>query len=110
MSSSRRGKSSPTNVRNFFLEEGVLAVLQDDHRARDGEVFAEAAGPYNPKSQLAPPTFMVTSEHYNRIARLIGDKAKVELAVNLKARVSDAPVDAYNLIAEIPGGARKTKS
>jgi len=91
----------------FLLEEGVLAVLQDDRRARDGEVFAEAAGPYNPKSQLAPPTFVVTAEHYNRIARLIGDKAKVELEVNLKARVSDAPVDAYNLIAEIPGGAKK---
>jgi carboxypeptidase Q len=91
----------------FFLDEGVLALVQDDQRARDGMVFAEAAGPYNPKSQLAPPTFIVTSEHYNRIARLIGEKAKVELEVNLKARASDAAVDAYNLIGEIPGGAKK---
>jgi len=91
----------------FLTQEGVLAVLLDDRRARDGMVFAEAAGPYNPKNQPAPPTFVVTSEQYNRIARLIGDKAKVELAVNLKTRASDAAVDAYNLIAEIPGGSKK---
>ena len=91
----------------FFLDEGVLALIQDDQRARDGLVFSEAAGPYNPKSQLAAPTFVVTSEHYNRIARLIGNKTKVELQVNLKARASDAAVDSYNLIAEIPGGSKK---
>ena len=91
----------------FFLDEGVLAVIQDDRRARDGMVFAEAAGPYNPKSRLAAPTFVVTSEHYNRIARLVGSKAKVVLQVNLKARASDAAVDSYNLIGEIPGGSKK---
>ncbi|HEV8038884.1 MAG TPA: M20/M25/M40 family metallo-hydrolase [Bryobacteraceae bacterium] len=95
----------------FLLAEGVAAVIEDDRRARDGMVFAEAAGPHNPKSQLAPATFVVTSEQYNRIARLIGDKpgdkAKVELAVNLKTHASDAPVDAYNLIAEIPGSSKK---
>ena len=91
----------------FFLDEGALALIQNDQRARDGEVFAEAAGSYDPKTQLAPPTFIVTSEHYNRIARLIGDKTKVELAVNLKTRASDAAVDAYNVIAEIPGGSKK---
>ena len=69
----------------FFLDEGVLAVIQDDRRARDGMVFAEAAGPYNPKGRLAAPTFVVTSEHYNRIARLV-EQSKVVLQVNLKAQ------------------------
>jgi hypothetical protein len=101
-----------SNKRSQFLaEEGVLAVLLDDRRARDGMVFAESAGAHNPKGRLAPPTFVVTAEHYNRIARLLGDKTgdktKVELAVNLKARVSDAAVDGYNVIAEIPGGSKK---
>jgi Zn-dependent M28 family amino/carboxypeptidase len=70
-------------------------------------IFAEAAGPYDPKRQLAPPTFVVTSEHYNRIARLIENKAKVQLEVNLKTRLSDAAVDAYNVIAEIPGSSKR---
>src|ERR1039458_62307 len=93
----------------FFLDEGARGVIQNDQRARDGEVFAEAAGSYDPKNQFAPPTFIVTSEHYNRIARLIGDKAKVELSVNLKTRASDAAVDAYNVIAEIPGDRKSTR-
>ena len=91
----------------FFLDEGVLALIQNDQRARDGEVFAEAAGSYDPKNQLPPPTFIVTSEHYSRIARLIGNKTKVELGVNLKTHASDGAVDAYNVIAEIPGGAKR---
>ena len=92
----------------FFLDEGVTAIVQDDRRARIGLDFAEAGGPYNPKgSQLAPPTFVVTSEHYNRITRLLEDKNKVTLEVNLKARASDAAVDSINLIGEIPGGSKR---
>src|SRR5260370_33138272 len=91
----------------FCVDEGALALVQDDQRARDGLMFSEAAGPYDPKKPLAPPTFIETSEHYNRITRLIAAKTKVELQVNLKARISDAAVDSYNLGAEIPGGGKK---
>ena len=91
----------------FFVDEGVLAVIQDDRRARDGISFAESAGSYDPKKPLAPPTFVVTSEHYNRIVRLLENKTKVELAVNLKARISDEAAGAYNLVGEIPGGSKK---
>ncbi len=91
----------------FFADEGALALLQDDARARDGLTFSEAAGSYEAKDPLAPPTFVVTSEHYNRIARLLATKTKVEMQVNLKARMSDGDVDSYNVIAEIPGGNKK---
>ncbi len=91
----------------FLLDEGVLAVVQDDRRARDGIDFAEAAGSYDPKNPVAPPTFVVTSEQYNRLVRLLDTKIKVEMQVNLKARISDNAVDAYNLSAEIPGGSKR---
>ena len=91
----------------FLLDEGVLAVVQDDRRARDGIDFAEAAGSYDPKNPAAPPTFVVTSEQYNRLVRLLENKTKVEMQVNLKARISDTAADAYNLSAEIPGGSKK---
>jgi len=91
----------------FLLDEGVLAVLQDDRRARDGIDFAEAAGSYDPKNPAAPPTFVVTSEQYNRIVRLLENKTPVQMQVNLKARISDTAADAYNLSAEIPGGSKK---
>jgi carboxypeptidase Q len=104
-----RRRREDTNIKRakFFLDEGVVALVQDDQRARSSLVFAEAAGSYDPKNPLAPPTFIVTSEHYNRIARLLESKTKVEMQVNLKAKVSDAAVDSYNVIAEIPGGAKK---
>ena len=91
----------------FFVDEGVVALLQDDQRARDGLVFSEAAGPYDPKKPMAPPTFLVTSEHYNRVARLINAKANVQMQVNLKAAISNDAVDSYNIVAEIPGGSKK---
>jgi carboxypeptidase Q len=97
-----------TVKRNEFLaQEGVVAVLTDDDRAHDSLAFAEQAGSYKAKDPLAPPTFVLTAEHYNRIARLIGKKAAIRIQVNLQAKVSDADVDGYNVVAEIPGGSKK---
>jgi hypothetical protein len=104
----RRRREALTAKRNqFLLDEGVLAVLQDDRRARDAITFSEAAGAYDPKHPLAPPTFVATSEHYNRLVRMLENKTKVEMQVNLKARISPGAVDAYNVVAEIPGGSKK---
>ena len=91
----------------FFLDEGVIALVQDDRRARDGIAFAEAAGSYDAKNPVPPPTFVVTSEQYNRLVRLLDNKTKVEMQVNLKARISDSNTDAYNISAEIPGGNKR---
>ncbi len=102
----RREEAAAKRVR-FFLDEGVLALVQDDQRARDALTFAEAAGPYDGKRPLAPPTFITTSEHYNRIARLLEGKTKVEMRLTLRARISDAAIDATNIVAEIPGGSKK---
>ncbi|HYL35304.1 MAG TPA: M20/M25/M40 family metallo-hydrolase [Bryobacteraceae bacterium] len=104
----RRRRDELTAKRNrFLLDEGVLAVVEDDRRARDAIAFAEAAGSHDAKDPLAPPMFVATSEHYNRIVRLLQNKTKVEMQVNLKARVSEGAVDAYNLVGEIPGGAKR---
>jgi hypothetical protein len=104
----RRRREEMTIKRNrFFLDEGVLAVIEDDRRARDSMTFAEAAGSQDVKNPLWAPTFVVTSEHYNRIVRLVENKTKVGMQVNLKARVSDGAADPYNLIGEIPGGSKR---
>jgi carboxypeptidase Q len=103
----KRREESAAKRNQFFLDEGVLALVQDDQRARDALTFSEAAGAYDAAKPMAPPTFVLTSEHYNRIARLLETKIKVQLQVNLKARASDASMDAYNLIGEIPGGSKK---
>ncbi len=87
----------------FFLDEGALALVQADQRARDALTFSEGA---DPKRPAPPPIFVVTSEQYNRVTRLLDTKTKVEMEVNLQARSAEN-AEPYNLIGEIPGGAKK---
>ncbi|HEX6897464.1 MAG TPA: M20/M25/M40 family metallo-hydrolase [Bryobacteraceae bacterium] len=100
----RERRQAVTAKRNkFFADEGVLAVLQDDRRARDGIAFAEAAGSEEASRPLAPPMFVVTSEQYNRIVRLLENKTNVEMQVLLDAHASEGNAPPYNIVGEIPG-------
>jgi hypothetical protein len=92
---------------DFFAKEGVAGVLLEDERAHEGMLFAEAAGGFRSAGQLAPPTFVITAEQYNRIARMVKNKQAVRVRLNLKAAVSDRDVDGLNVIGEIPGGDKK---
>ncbi len=91
----------------FLKEEGVAGVIQADTRAHAGMVSAEAAGSYKSKYPLAPPTFVVTAEQYDRMVRLIEKKAPVKVRVNLKEESSAGDIDSYNLVGEIPGGDKR---
>ena len=91
----------------FLRDEGVVAVLQGDSRARDGLLAAEAAGAYHARDPLAPPTFVVSAEQYDRIVRLIAAKQPVRLRAELKTTASETDVDGGNIVAEIPGGTKR---
>jgi hypothetical protein len=91
----------------FFAKEGVAGILQEDERAHEGMLFAEAAGGFKAASTPAPPTFVITAEQYNRVARLVQQKAAVRIRLNLKAAISDRDVDGLNIVGELPGGDRK---
>jgi hypothetical protein len=90
----------------FLAKEGAAGVLLADDRAHEGLLFGEAAGGFR-STDAAPPTFVVTAEQYDRIARAVEKKLPVSVRVNLKAAASDAEVDGMNIIGEIPGGAKK---
>src|SRR5258708_30621679 len=89
---------------DFFAKEGVAAVLQEDDRAHEGMLFAESAGSFKSANAMAPPTFVITAEQYDRIARAIEKKTPVQVRVNLKAAVSDRDIDGLNIIGRIPAG------
>jgi hypothetical protein len=91
----------------FFTKEGVAGVLLEDQRAHEGMLFGEAAGSFKVAGTPAPPTFVVTAEQYNRIARLVDKKSAVRVRLSLKAATSDRDVDGLNIIGEIPGGDKK---
>jgi hypothetical protein len=94
-------------LNQFLLDEGALAVITTDQRAHMGILAAEQAGGYDPKYPMAPPTFVLTAEQYNRLARLADKNIPEKITVDLKAETSDTPVDSFNIIGEIPGGAKK---
>ncbi len=91
----------------FFAKEGVAGVLLEDERAHEGMLFSEAAGGFKAAGTPAPPTFVVTAEQYNRIARLVDKKNPARVRMNLKATTSDRDMDGLNIIGEIPGGSKQ---
>lgn len=91
----------------FLAREGAVGVLLEDQRAHEGLLFAEAAGTFKSGDTLAPPTFVITAEQYDRVARAVERKLPIAVRLNLKAAVSDTASDGMNIIGEIPGGARK---
>ena len=96
------------NRRNQFLkDEGAALVLTPGYRGDGGTVFSEAAGSRDPKDPAPPPTVVITPEHYNRIARLLNKKVPVRVEFDFEVRFHDNEPDAYNIIAEIPGGRKK---
>jgi Zn-dependent M28 family amino/carboxypeptidase len=91
----------------FWVDEGAAAIFMEDNRSHDGDVFAEAAGTRKAADRLSVPKFRLTEEHYNRIARLLEKKERVTLRIDLEAAVGDRDLNANNIVAEIPGGAKK---
>jgi len=91
----------------FFVDEGAAAIFMEDNRSHDGMVFAEAAGTRKAADRLSVPKFRITEEHYNRIARLLEKNQPVKLRIDLDAAVGARDLNARNIVAEIPGGAKK---
>lgn len=84
----------------FLRDEGVIAVIHADPRARNGLLFAENAGS---QKHGNAPAFVVTQEQYSRMVRLLEMKERVQVHVELKAKVSEVDVNGLNLIGEITG-------
>jgi carboxypeptidase Q len=90
----------------FFVDEGAAAIFMEDNRSHDGMAFAEAAGTRKAAEHMSVPKFRITEEQYNRIARLIEKKQPVRLRIDLDATVGAQDLNARNIVAEIPGGAK----
>ncbi|MGJ5816792.1 M20/M25/M40 family metallo-hydrolase [Paludibaculum fermentans] len=90
----------------FLKDEGAAAVFMADGRARDGRTAAEQAGRQEAEFPMGPPTFVVTAEHYNRLVRLAETGTVPKVRVLLKVKTEEK-VDSFNLVGELPGGAKK---
>ena len=93
-------------INEFLASEHVAAILSYGYAGENGTVFGASAGDREPKDPVPPTSIVVTPEHYNRIYRLLSHDIAVKLDLDVKSEI--LPVqDSENVVAEIPGGARK---
>jgi hypothetical protein len=104
-------RSRTRRIRNrlnaFFKEEGALAVVSGDSRGTGGIVFAEAGGFWEAAAPIPPPMISMAPESYDRLCRLVEKKVRVKLELEMEVAFDDSSADGMNVVAEIPGGAKK---
>ena len=85
----------------FLLDEGALATLSMSGR-KNGLSFTSGGAGRDPK-KLALPAAYAPQEPYKMLVRLVARKEPVKLELSLGGTFSAAPVQAYNVVGEIPG-------
>ncbi|HEY3401072.1 MAG TPA: M20/M25/M40 family metallo-hydrolase [Geothrix sp.] len=85
----------------FLLDEGALALLQMSGR-KNGLGFA-SGGPGRDPKHLSLPSATVPQEPYKMLVRLVARKEPARLELSLGGSFSAAPVQATNVVGEIPG-------
>jgi carboxypeptidase Q len=91
-------------LNRFWKDEGVPLVVRISNEGDGGLVFGLGA---DRESKDNVPTIVLSAEHYNRIARLLDHKLPVKLTFDVKARFYDDDPSSFNVIAEIPGHAKR---
>jgi len=109
-----------SNIRMRFLASEGAAILIDTGRGDGGTVFVQQATAVQPPppadgSQSGPPARLydkgtnipiqisASTDHFNRMARMIDAGEKVTMTVDLAVEYQDQDPMSYNTIAEIPG-------
>lgn len=99
----RGGAPNFTAQRNkFFLDEGVAALLEPG-RGDGGTVFVGGGGGRQLTDPPVPAQLVVAVEHYGRMWRMVEKNIPVKLEMNVENKFHDADLNAWNVVAEIPG-------
>ncbi|MSO20425.1 MAG: M20/M25/M40 family metallo-hydrolase [Acidobacteria bacterium] len=92
----------------FLKNEGVRLLIYPASAGDGGTIFPPTAGSaYQSGFPLPPPSIALTPEHYNRLMRLVEKKQPVKIEVEVQAQFYENPVEAANVVAELPGGAKR---
>jgi len=91
---------------NYWKEEGVLATITASARGESGTVFASNGAPRTGDPTTNVPAVAIGAENYNRIVRLVEHTVPVKLSFDIRNQFDTTKTDCFNVIAEIPGGAK----
>jgi hypothetical protein len=97
------GGLTPQAIQTFLKAEKPAMVIQVSTNGDGGTLFG---GGQSRDANDNLPTLVMAAEHYNRIARLLEHNVPVKLQFEIKASFDDNP-DSFNVIAELPGNAKK---
>ena len=121
----RSGPPFTTLLQQFYLEEGVVAVLDRGsdafmttagsalpartQRTDGGTIFVGRGGSRNEDAGPALPAVTLAVEHYNRMVRILEKEIPVRVELHVETlfhpeRDADQALNGFNLIAELPGG------
>ena len=103
------GAPSPQELRNqFWVTEGVVAVLTPGtSRGNSGSVSNAPTGNRQPDAPASVPQIGVAAEHYGRMYRQVQKGLPVRMELDVRNRFIADDLNAFNLVAELPGTDRK---
>jgi len=93
-------------LNQFFAREGVVATLEPGTgRNNRGAILVHnaPAAYWSANPPMMTPQLVVSSEQYNRMVRLVQGKVPVRLELNVQNRFVGDSLDAFNIVAELPG-------
>ncbi|HSA56810.1 MAG TPA: M20/M25/M40 family metallo-hydrolase [Gemmatimonadaceae bacterium] len=96
------GASLATQRTQFLIDEGVAAIITVG-RGDMGTIFTTATGSRDPQNPTRLPTVIFAAEHYNRIVRILEKGVPVRVELNVKNTFHDRDLNAFNVVAELPG-------
>ena len=87
----------------FLEEEGVLAVIEPS--SRDNGVVRVSGNRSNREGErpLGVATLTMTTEHYNRLVRMLDREIEPELEIDVAVKWFEEDGKAYNTIADLSG-------
>lgn len=100
---------SIAQLRDMAKAEGAVAILSTSPRGRDGTLFVQGGGAYQPGSPENFLDVMVAYEDYMMLQRLAQHNIPVKLEVDVKTKFFNDDMKGYNVVAEIKGTDPKLK-
>ncbi len=95
-------------LQRFLVEEDVaLAIYASWAPGDGGTVFPLLLRSSKADAGPAPPSIVLTPEHYNRLVRLTERDLQPRVEVEVQAQFHQDDSDGINIVAEIPGGKKK---
>ena len=120
----RDGLSFNDRLQQFYVEEGVVAVLDrgsdsfmmgagsglpyQTQRTDGGTIFVGRGGPRDENAGNVVPSVTLAVEHYNRMVRILDKDVPVRVELHVETTFHDETdaadqMNAFNILAEIPG-------